>query len=238
MVFGISNNNICISLKNHGWLPKFLQKYEHSGIKVFQCDGNDMFDVYKTTAAAFSHSRKQGRPSILVFNNLVRRFGHVATDRQDAYYTAGEIIEKQEFNSLLHACDDAVAVGAATYKGLVEELVQLQQKVEEGFNISVNEPKISDNDALMKSNSAPLSIPTKVAENGYSWGNTRLLSIEPLTVVTSSMVSSDSQSQGKKQRKEAMEPMRKHMTRYFDEVLSTQHDTVYIGMHNFNATCI
>ena len=232
MVFGISNNNICISLKNYDWLPQFLKKHEsgRNGLTVFQCNGNDMFDIYKTTQEAFSYSRKHGRPSVLVFNELVRRFGHAATDRQDAYYTAQEIQTRAEYNSLLLACHEAVAVGAISYQELHQDFVKLQQKVEECFNISVNEPKITSNESLVQSNSAPLvPLPAGFSEGAdrISLTNARDLMIAPIKVKAKALEGGSS-----KKKKEALEAMRKHMTRCCDELLEHHPDCVYIGMHS------
>ena len=66
-----SDNDRCISLRGHGWLPKFLQQRlgmpvyapqpltlqpifritQHSLFR-FHCDGNNPFDVFSATSAA------------------------------------------------------------------------------------------------------------------------------------------------------------------------------------------
>ena len=56
-VFGISDNDLCISLKGYGWLT-FVSK--RLGMPLFTCNGNDMADVYEATMDAVTYSRKRG----------------------------------------------------------------------------------------------------------------------------------------------------------------------------------
>ena len=219
-MFGISNNNICISLKNFDWLPQFLKKHESpsAGIKLFQCDGNDVFDVYKTSQLAFNYSRSYFRPAILVYNNLVRRFGHAATDRQSAYYSKSEIEQCANSNALLTACEAAVALNILTFDELLTLFQQLQSNVECAFDKAVNEGKITDVSLLESQNSAAMYVNMNSTNAISSAHNTRSLNpIRPITHHTS-----DS--------KDSKEAMRKHMTRVYDEILSNNADVVYIGI--------
>lgn len=88
VVFGISDNGTAISLKGYGWLDKFVERYD---MQKFFANGQDMIDVHAKSAEAFEYTRSTGRPSILVFQGIVRRFGHAATDRQFAYLSKEEI---------------------------------------------------------------------------------------------------------------------------------------------------
>ncbi len=216
MVFGISNNNVCISLKNHKWLPQFLAKYEAgpAGMKVFRCNGNDIFGVYGASNAAFAYARKYSRPAIVVYDDLVRRFGHAATDRQAAYYTAKEIQQRQDYSALLDTCAELVALGVYTAEELQAETNRLVDLIEQSFDVAVNEPKITSNDLLVESNSQPLTpIPTPTS----SVGSVRsLATLGPVRLPSASS-------------REKVENMRKHMTRFYDELLCTQRDVVYIG---------
>ena len=81
VVFGISDNDRCISLRGYQWLDKFTEQ-RMGGMPVHRCDGNDVDAVYAATSAAAAFSRKRGAPSAVVFEGLSRRFGHAATDRQ------------------------------------------------------------------------------------------------------------------------------------------------------------
>jgi 2-oxoisovalerate dehydrogenase E1 component len=88
VIFGISNNDRCISLPGHGWLAEFVRT---SGVRAFTADGTNLPAVHERSAEAFAFSRGTHRPAILVFDGLPRRFGHAATDRQTAYMTPEEI---------------------------------------------------------------------------------------------------------------------------------------------------
>lgn len=242
IVFGISNNNICISLKNYGWLPQFLSKYEHGprSIRVFKCDGNDIFDVYRASQEAFKYSRSRAKPSILVFDGLVRRFGHAGTDRQLAYYSAAEVAERAEFSALSTACKEAVALGVVTAEELAAETERLVAMIEHSFDVSVNEPKIAEseagNAAMVLTNSQPLaSAPGSSSGSSSGLGSAtgssptyRALSPAPVTIEDNKNHAKGGHGKGHKS-KERLENMRKQMTRVFDEILGTQSDTVYIG---------
>lgn len=98
VVFGISDNGICISLKgNNSYVDKFVEK---SYIKHFVVDTTDIADIFTKSSEAFEYSRKGGKPAIILYKNIKRRFGHAATDRQIAYMSAGEIEELANYNNL------------------------------------------------------------------------------------------------------------------------------------------
>ena len=114
MVFGISDNGICISLRGYGWLNKLLGGLQ---MKLFEADGNDVLDIYAKSKLAFDYSRTNSKPSLIVFKSLTRRynykytilqcylvlfarFGHAATDRQIAYMSSTEITNNSNRNNL------------------------------------------------------------------------------------------------------------------------------------------
>ena len=96
LVLAISDNDLCISLRGYGWLRDgFSQKL---GLPVHVADGSNLFDVFAKSRHAIEEARITAQPHVLIFTNLPRRFGHAATDRQDAYMTAAEV-EKQAMTS-------------------------------------------------------------------------------------------------------------------------------------------
>jgi 2-oxoisovalerate dehydrogenase E1 component len=86
-----------ISLKDGGWINKLYERY---GITKFVANGNDVVDIYNKSQQAIDHARRLGRPSLLLVNGLVRRFGHAATDRQSAYLSAKEMFAAENTNHL------------------------------------------------------------------------------------------------------------------------------------------
>ena len=82
VVFVISDNKKCISLKGHGWIDEFVK---NSGMKHEIADGTDVVDVFNKSREVMTYSRKMSKPSILLCSKLPRRFGYAATDRQSAY---------------------------------------------------------------------------------------------------------------------------------------------------------
>jgi 2-oxoisovalerate dehydrogenase E1 component len=199
VVFGISDNGVCISLKNYGWLGSFLD--QRLGMPVFKCNGNDMADVFRASTEAIEYARKKGAPSAVVFQNLSRRFGHAATDRQMAYLDAEEIRSAMEKNALAGACHRAVQEGLTTYEELTAQFEDLSSLILRSFVAASLEPKITSRELCVSRNSQPLATISK------------------------------KRGRPKKDHDSGEKPnvMRKHMTRVFDEQLGLHEDLVYIG---------
>lgn len=99
VVFGVTDNNLSISLPGYDWFTQgFLSRIN---MARFTADGRDLGQVYATTKKALSHARQYKEGVILAVINLPRRFGHAATDRQDAYLTQQEIDFHEYSNPLL-----------------------------------------------------------------------------------------------------------------------------------------
>ena len=200
VVFGISDNDLCISLKGHGYLSKFFA--EKLQMPVYKCDGSNLLDVYRATKEAVAYARKESRPVALIFSNIPRRFGHAATDRQAAYLTAEEIARAQQRNPLAGACAQAVAAGYATYPELAAELRSILEKTRASFDEAVKEPKITSRQAMLERVSQPL------------------VPVAPAPVPD---------ADGDKKSKSSTAVMRKHMNTVIDETLAREKNSVYIG---------
>jgi TPP-dependent pyruvate/acetoin dehydrogenase alpha subunit len=85
-------------LKDKGWVH---QLYSRAHMKKFIADGSNVLDVHAQAQAAIHYSRTMGRPSLLVYKNLSRRFGHAGTDRQAAYLSQQEIDGAANRNDIL-----------------------------------------------------------------------------------------------------------------------------------------
>lgn len=202
VVFAVTNNDICISLKGHGWIHKFMKRW--GSMPLHTADGNDLAGVYEATNKAVSYSRSNASPSLLFINNLPRRFGHAATDRQAAYYTTEEIDSVLQRNPLGHACGSAVAEGITTYGELRDMFEGIRHKATCAFTASVAlDDRIDNRQMLLDRNSAPL-VPFT----------------QPAPAATKA-------AKAKKAAK--VDVMRKHMTGVFKEALDAYPELVYIG---------
>eukprot|EP01060_Flectonema_neradi_P024694 TRINITY_DN3358_c3_g1_i1.p1 TRINITY_DN3358_c3_g1~~TRINITY_DN3358_c3_g1_i1.p1 ORF type:complete len:811 (+),score=186.16 TRINITY_DN3358_c3_g1_i1:62-2434(+) len=208
-VFCVSDNGIAISYKGHDWLQKrFLSKIlmeQHSA------NGCDIFDVYATTRRAVESARKKKKPVFLLYKNLPRRFGHAATDRQAAYLTPQEIESVAEKNPLEYAAAQLVRDGISTYEELAEMYADTWEKTKKAFDIAVNEPKVTSRNELRDLTSQPLWFPPTEADGAKSFINT------------------PPNSNNKNLKPKDKHPMRKHMTRVFDELLTDNKECVYLG---------
>lgn len=73
------DNQISISLRGYNWLQQWKKKLL---MPVFEADGNNFLDIWKKSGQAIDFARKNCQPSCIIYNDIPRRFGHAATDRQ------------------------------------------------------------------------------------------------------------------------------------------------------------
>ena len=214
VIFGISDNGRCISLPGYGWIRQFMKSY--SDIFQVSADGTNLCDVYSKAKIAIEHSRNTGKPSIILYQNLPRRFGHAATDRQSAYLTENEILAQANTNPLASAFAEAIDLSLYNDTDLLQLFDHMVIKIENAFEIAVNEPKISSKEELIKSNSASLYITPKIKNQLKNNFERHLISSKVATL-------------DKSNDNDKPEVMRKNMTRFYNELLTQQSDTVYIG---------
>jgi hypothetical protein len=170
---------MCISLKDNGWVMKGCTS--RLNMERIVADGGDVSDVYTKSQEAMQYARTKSRPVLLLVNNLKRRFGHAATDRQFAYMTDGEIATLADTDHLKGGCLSAIMVlqqrramtvcvigcidlarmvGVYEEQSAMERYQHLWNCTEKAFATAVNEDKITDRASLVQSNSPPfVSIP-------------------------------------------------------------------------------
>jgi TPP-dependent pyruvate/acetoin dehydrogenase alpha subunit/pyruvate/2-oxoglutarate/acetoin dehydrogenase E1 component len=203
VLFGITDNQKCISLPGH----RYLESFEHQwNIPVHIVDGCDLSSVTEVTRTAAEYVRKFKRPSAIIYKNLPRRFGHAATDRQIAYMTEKQINNEMEKNPIEYAIAQAVECGATTYNELIDEFEYITNETEKAFNIAIKEDKAISN---------PVSIPLVP----FTPRHKDLVYIDPDNI-------DEEENDNKSETKDVM---RKLMTRFYDEVLSENANAVYIG---------
>lgn len=203
-VFIVSDNNICISLKGTGYTNRFVSQLEGT-MTVEKANGQDVIDLYEKSQKVFDYARKTSRPALLYIHSLPRRFGHAATDRQFAYYSAAEIQKQMDQDPLSDTISQLLRIGVYANEDEVKEIFHRQRTmIEQAFDQATQEPKITDRKTLQVS--APLPPST-----------TKDASVIAVTDVTQSRVGSRG------------EVMRKNMTRVFDELMTEDKRIVYLG---------
>lgn len=83
----------------------------------------------KQTNDALDYSRKGSRPCMIIWNGLPRRFGHAATDRQNAYLTEDQIKAVARRNPVEYMCAQLVELGVITYPELEQKYLEIWDKV-------------------------------------------------------------------------------------------------------------
>ncbi|KAL9190817.1 hypothetical protein ACHAXT_000523 [Thalassiosira profunda] len=229
VVFGVSDNGLSISYPTDGYADYLFSKYssppqgalstgsraiaDRDGVPVFKANGCDMLDVYDKTLQAASYSRKYSAPSLILYQELTRRFGHAATDRQHAYLDADAVDRMAESDVVASGIVQAAEQwNALTYSEARDRFVEIGEMVREGYDVAAEEPKITTREEMMERVSQPMvPVPQLPAEKLIS--NGRLLQPKP--------------EKGAKRAKR--EVMRKHMTRVISEVMDADPKVVYIG---------
>lgn len=161
VVFGVSDNNICISLPGYDWSKVLVRD---CGIQSFVADGCNVDEVYWQTKAAIDFSRSVYKPSLLLFKNLPRRFGHAATDRQFAYRTTDVIEQEMNRDPLFETCILAIKRGVFTKDDVIARFRHLQTVTENAFAAASKEPKATSRDDLVNTVSVPLSKDKKMVD--------------------------------------------------------------------------
>lgn len=119
VVFGVSDNGLSISYATDDYAEfLFSQKTKdeaNNDIRIFKANGCDMMDVYNKTLQASAYSRRYSAPSLILYQELTRRFGHAATDRQHAYLDADTIESMAEKDVVASGIAQVVSWNATTY---------------------------------------------------------------------------------------------------------------------------
>ena len=130
IVFGVSDNGLSISYSTAGYADYLFSQSasrqrgipqtpgavaERDGVPIFKVNGCDMMDVYDKTLQATMYSRNFSAPSLVLYRELTRRFGHAATDRQAAYLDAAAIESMVESDVVSSGIAQAVKLNALTY---------------------------------------------------------------------------------------------------------------------------
>jgi 2-oxoisovalerate dehydrogenase E1 component len=179
LVFAVSDNKICISLKGSGYIDKFVRELKDS-MFVQTADGQDFLDIFVKSKAVIDYSRKLKRPSLLLISNLPRRFGHAATDRQFAYYSTDEIQAQIGQDPLSDAFSLAIKLGIYNEEEFTQLFEHYKTLIENAFNTADSEPKNSSRSALVDSNSAPFvasfaKLSEKSPVKNYAFGKSLVL---------------------------------------------------------------
>lgn len=205
VVFAVSDNDRCISLRGHGWLAKYLS--HRVGMPIFRADGNNLLEIIAATRNAAAHARQRGAPATVVFEGLSRRFGHAATDRQEAYLSQAEIDAAEENNALAAELIRAVHAGIWDSGELARRFDELVSMVEHAFDAASAEPKITSRTQCLSVNSQPL-VPKEKIQSSVQARHTPQSTLQSQTTP---------------------HVMRRHMNRVLDELLEERKELVYIG---------
>lgn len=209
-MFGISDNGVSISLRGYDWLPAFLD--QRVGMPIYKADANELASVFRATRDAAEYARKKRAPAMVVFEGISRRFGHAATDRQDAYLSAEEIEAAEAHNALASECARAVDAGMVDggYAALADRFDDLERMVQQAFDTASGENKVMSRDVCVSFNSQPL-VPKEDVVHAIA------------NASPEKAVSTAKAKLGPKM------VMRRAMTKVLDEALDTRPGCVYIG---------
>jgi len=230
VIFGVSDNGLSISYPTDGYADYLFSKHSTTqptgahqsdlgsrvisdrddGIPIFKANGCNMADVYDKTLQAANYSRKYSAPSLVLYQELIRRFGHAATDRQHAYLNADVVNRMAESDVVASGIVQAAEQwNALTYSEARDRFEEIGEMVKDSFDVAAEEPKITSREDMLDRVSQPM------------------VSVPQLPSVK--LVSSDLQPKLGRGKREKREVMRKHMTRVIAEAMDKDPKVVYIG---------
>ena len=211
VVFGISDNGMSISYKTDGY-TRSLFNLRGNEIPMWSVNGTDMLDVYDKTLRATEYSRKKAAPSLLLYKDITRRFGHAATDRQHAYLSEDEVLGMAESDVISAAIVQAVEQqNVGTYTEWLDRFEEVGSMTSKAFDAASMEPKITKREDML----------SVVSQNMVPVPR---LPQEKIVESADRMKKPSSKRKGGK-----AEVMRKHMTEVIKETLEKYPDCVYIG---------
>jgi 2-oxoisovalerate dehydrogenase E1 component len=152
---------------------------------------------------------------VLIVKDIVRRFGHAATDRQAAYLSAEEIKAMQATDPVGALMTDLVRGGYVTRDAALAKVESMAAMAAEAFAAAKAEPRLTSREQLEERNSSPLaplppdSVPPAAASGVCL----------PPNVLLGSYGATGSEAH----------VMRKHMTSVFDQLLAEDPAAVYYG---------
>lgn len=223
VVFGVSDNGISISYPTDGYAdflfsrtsstdPNLKSQKDRDGIPVFKANGCDMFDVYDKTLQATQYSRKNSAPSLILYQELVRRFGHAATDRQHAYLDADTIDRMADSDVVASGIVQAVEQwNALTYSEAHDRFHEIGEMVRRSFNTAAEEPKITTREEMIEQTAQPM---------------VQVPKLNPELLTSFHADGDETSDKGKRQKRDVM---RKHTTRVIAETMTKNNKVVYIG---------
>lgn len=203
VVFMISDNELCISLRSNGYVDSFVKSLSDEFL-VSTADGNDIVSILSASKECIDHSRRRSKPSLLLIKNLKRRFGHAASDLQHLYMSEQEIESQKKSDALSHTFQELLQLNLYTRSEIESLFHTLKDEVETAFNIASLEAKHKSRDDLMLSNAASIH---DIRNHQHR-----------IEFRTENHV-----------KHPANDVMRKLMTRFYHEQLSHDQRVVYIG---------
>jgi 2-oxoisovalerate dehydrogenase E1 component len=207
VVFGVADNGLSISYATLGYVDTLFAGDRL--VPEFIAHGGDMMDVYDKTFQAVAYARRHSAPAVVLYKNLVRRFGHAASDRQTAYLDESQIQAMADHCVVERNLAQAVETGAVSYDVLLRRFNDLQRTCVDAFDMATREPKV-DRSAMVSRVSAPaVAVP-------------RL----PGSILTSNTVESVDDGDSSTPKTEVM---RKLMTRVLAETFESDPSVVYMG---------
>ncbi|CAB9498379.1 oxoisovalerate dehydrogenase subunit beta [Seminavis robusta] len=208
-VFGISNNGISISYETKNYVNTLFGN--DPLVPLFEADAADMMQVYSETKRATEHARQRSAPAVILYQNITRRFGHAASDRQQAYLDPERIQAMAESDLLERAIMQAVEVfNALTYQEVKDRFQEIRASTRDAFSKASQEEKVTRSEMMERVATPTVTCPPLPSE---------------LTERTIEKPKSESTSK----RPKKLDVMRKHMTRVLEESLANDDSVVYLG---------
>jgi pyruvate/2-oxoglutarate/acetoin dehydrogenase E1 component/TPP-dependent pyruvate/acetoin dehydrogenase alpha subunit len=217
LVFGISDNGLSISYQTQNFSGAWFRgDGDDPLMDVYQVDGQDLWHVYSQTKQAVEQARKYQTPVLILYQNMVRRFGHAATDRQSAYLSAQQIQLNQDTDVVSQAMVQAVGAFGHdfSYAQFLDRFQEIHTMTGLAFAQAIEEPKVTLQDMMDRVGPPDPPVPQSTFQGRW---------------ISISKPSSNLQEENVDTNNNKPQVMRKQMTRVLEEIMTEDPSVVYLG---------
>ena len=184
---------------------------------VICADGTDLAGLMRATSEAADLVRSSRGPATLLIENVPRRFGHAATDRQLAYLTADEMERQMAIDPVATAAAAAVRAGVVpSADAILEEYEQIGELAAAAFDTARAEPRQMANPTLI-ARAAPPRRPALPRET---------VATTATSLPASTMADATIASGGAGKSRWEMRPL---MTRALGDAMAADERILYVG---------
>ncbi len=140
LVYICEDNNIGISVPTpRGWVKENM--LHKPGIRYYEGDGLNIFQLYKVGAEACEYARTMQKP-VFLHVKTVRLMGHAGSDVESSYHSLKKITGIERDDPLIHTATLLLRLGWATPDELISIYETVRSRIDRIAEEAVKRPKL------------------------------------------------------------------------------------------------